>query len=290
MSVGLFFTALILGVRHGIDWDHIAAIADLTGAAESRRRGLVLSLLYAVGHAIVVFMLGVALIVAGRAIPESVASWMGRVVGVTLILLGCWILFELVTRRRDFRLRSRWMLLVDGSLAGVGRVRQSARGRVVEIDHDHPHDHSSAANHSSAAGHRHDHRKGHRSGHRHRHRHEVELPGRATGRDERSPGAVTATGIGMLHGVGVESPTQIAVFVASTTVVGATNGLVLLSAWVIGLILANTVLAVLAGAGVLQAERNFAIYATVAVVVAVLSIAMGVVYVLGFDVLPGILS
>src|SRR5919197_734526 len=29
-GMGLLVTALVLGIRHGIDWDHIAAITDIT--------------------------------------------------------------------------------------------------------------------------------------------------------------------------------------------------------------------------------------------------------------------
>ena len=29
-GVGLLWTALVLGIRHGFDWDHIAAITDVT--------------------------------------------------------------------------------------------------------------------------------------------------------------------------------------------------------------------------------------------------------------------
>jgi high-affinity nickel-transport protein len=93
----------------------------------------------------------------------------------------------------------------------------------------------------------------------------------------------------MLHGVGVESPTQIAIFVASTAAVGVNFGLFLLATWVVGLILANGVIAGLAGAGLLHAERSFPIYATLAVVVSLMSIGLGVVYLLGFDILPAIL-
>jgi len=33
MSFGLILTALGFGLRHGIDWDHIAAIADISSSA-----------------------------------------------------------------------------------------------------------------------------------------------------------------------------------------------------------------------------------------------------------------
>jgi hypothetical protein len=56
------------------------------------------------------------------------------------------------------------------------------------------------------------------------------------------------------------------------------------------LIVANAAIASLAGAGLLQAERNFLIYATLAVVVSLMSIGLGVLYLLGLDILPAILT
>lgn len=82
----------------------------------------------------------------------------------------------------------------------------------------------------------------------------------------------------MLHGVGVESPTQIAVFVASTSVVGWGAGLAILAAWCFGLVMANAGLAVLAGFGLLEARRNFGLYVAMAVLVAAGSIVMGTLY------------
>lgn len=314
MTLGLVLTALTLGLRHGVDWDHLAAIADLSGTAESRRRGFWLSFLYALGHAAVVLVLGALAIVAGTTIPDSVDAWMGRVVGVTLIALGIWVLAGLVRHRRAFRLRSRWMLVLDGTFAGLRRVRTRRSGRSISIEHDHDHDHA-GAEHDVPAAHDHSHREvasrdravtvaatagapndvdhgatpvsgapASRPAHAHRHRHDLALPDSPAARYDGS----TAAGIGMLHGVGIESPTQIAIFVASTSVVGAWGGLALLLAWVVGLIVANSVLAVLAGAGILHAERNFAVYATLAVLVAVMSIGMGALFALDIDALPAI--
>lgn len=336
MTVGLLLTALGLGLRHGVDWDHIAAIADLSGTAENRRRGFVLSMLYALGHALVVFGLGILAIGFGLAIPDSVDTWMGRIVGVTLIALGVWILVELIRKGRNFRLRSRWMLMIDGTFAGFRRVRNRAvrnraTQRFVSIEHEHEHDHSmidltdsamarQAEDDAHAEQHAHDHAhvkththalveqdhvvavgasessvatttgwRGfrHRSGsaHAHSHRHDLVLP---DGADARY-GNRTAAGIGMLHGVGIESPTQIAIFVASTSVAGFGFGVMLLTSWVAGLLLSNAVLAALAGAGVLNAERSFPVYATLAVVVSIMSIALGTLYLAGFDVLPEII-
>lgn len=329
MTAGLLVTALVLGLRHGVDWDHIAAIADLSGASNDRRRGFRLSFLYALGHAVVVFALGCLAIVAGSAIPDGLDRWMGRIVGLTLMWLGVWVIVELVRHGRDFRLRSRWMLVLDGAFAGFRRVARPAGRRLIEIEHEHEHEHGDAADvddnveHSVIGGHGdHDHEHGvgdavididqavgvaaasppndlaatgsvrrlltRRTRHSHSHRHVVPIPDRLGSTPDAGTGSGTAAGIGMLHGVGVESPTQIAVFVASTSVVGWTAGLAILAAWCVGLLLANSGLALLAGFGLLEARRNFAIYATVAVLVSIGSIVMGTLYVFELDVLPAI--
>lgn len=309
MTLGLLLTSFVLGLRHGIDWDHIAAIADLSGTAETRRRGFALSMLYAIGHGAVVFALGAAAIFAGASIPSSVDAWMGRVVGLTLVALGIWILVELARKGRSFRLRSRWILIISGTFAGLRRVRSSTSNRHVAVEHDHDHEHvdHDDASHTSTPAHDHAHlaetaeiaelaplRSGSGSGsgitsqpsnsldvqsdrHTHRHGHQLALPDDPSARY----GNGTATGIGMLHGVGIESPTQIALFVASTSVAGASVGLLLLAGWIAGLIIANVALALLAGFGLLHAERSFGIYATLVVIVGVMSIAMGTLFALG---------
>ncbi|MFT7475118.1 MAG: hypothetical protein ACI81L_002055 [Verrucomicrobiales bacterium] len=303
MTFGLLLTALGLGLRHGIDWDHIAAIADLSGTAENRKRGFLLSMTYAVGHAVVVFALGTLAIAFGLAIPDGLDAWMGRIVGFTLIALGGWILLELVRKGRDFRLRSRWMLIIDGTFAGLRHVRNGMAGRKITIEHDHDHDHVdqapdvlpahdhahiaeetqiSVAATRGAVGWRGFRQRMHR--HSHTHTHDLTLPDRP----DAAYGHRTATGIGMLHGVGIESPTQIAIFVASSAVAGVGFGLLLLGTWVIGLILANAFLAVIAGAGLLSAERSFPVYATLALIVSALSIALGVLYLVGLDSLPAL--
>lgn len=255
---------------------------------------------------------------------------MGRIVGVTLIFLGVWIMVELLRKGQDFRLRSRWMLVIDGTFAGMRRVKNGLSGRKITVEHDHTHEHDAevldlrdhairgetatsvaAHDHShideaqapvqnaplvnagsttEASGwrglrdriHGHSHAPAHT--HSHSHEHDLVLPDSAGA----SYGTGTATGIGMLHGVGIESPTQIAIFVASSAAVGVGFGLTLLAAWVVGLIVANAVLALFAGAGLLSAERSFPIYATIAVIVSVLSIALGVLYLVGLDVLPAL--
>ena len=153
-GIALLATALALGLRHGIDWDHIAAIADITSTTaateaaeeahdavheaggpehehahggsperdvhvavptdgatlvlpaampltrrrlvEDQRRSVGLGSLYAFGHAAVVIGLGLAALIFGAILPSWIDPIMGRVVGVTLVLLGAWVLYSAV--------------------------------------------------------------------------------------------------------------------------------------------------------------------------------------------------
>src|SRR3989344_9066533 len=90
----LFGTTLLLGLRHGIDWDHIAAITDITGSSSNSRQALILGTFYALGHGTVVIFLGLGAVMLGVKLPDWVDTVMEPVVGVTLILLGLYLAFS----------------------------------------------------------------------------------------------------------------------------------------------------------------------------------------------------
>lgn len=131
MTAGLLATSFALGLRHGFDLDHIAAIADLNSTADSRRHGFLRSLYDALGHAAVVFALGTLLLVAGASIPESIDQWMGRIVGATLVALGLAVLWDLKLNGDSVQFRSRWMLVLDGTFAGLRRIQRSRNRRTI---------------------------------------------------------------------------------------------------------------------------------------------------------------
>src|SRR3989454_10293163 len=84
--------------------------------AHEERHAIGLATLYAFGHAFVVVVLGVAALLLGAVLPAWVDPILQRVVGVTLVLLGLWVLFSVYQYLRgkgEFRLRSRWMLVFD---------------------------------------------------------------------------------------------------------------------------------------------------------------------------------
>lgn len=49
LGIGLIVGSLLLGLRRGVDWDHIAAITDIAATQDSPRRGFALGIVYAFG-------------------------------------------------------------------------------------------------------------------------------------------------------------------------------------------------------------------------------------------------
>src|SRR5260370_5789117 len=87
--------AAVLGFRHGLDYDHIAAISDITSVQTNRGRGMRLGLLYALGHAAMVAVLGSMIILLQLSLPHGMDRIAERLVGGTLLVLGVYFLRSL---------------------------------------------------------------------------------------------------------------------------------------------------------------------------------------------------
>ena len=274
-----------LGFRHGFDWDHIAAITDITSTtsashteanvsagapmpahghepdeirghahahdatgpgamhalAESRfaheeRHAVGLATLYALGHASVVVALGVAALLLGAVLPAWVDPILERVVGVTLVLLGVWVLFSVYQYLRgkgEFRLRSRWMLVFDFIRYGWGALQARIHG----------HEHTPSV-HATQYG------------------------------------PKTAFGVGMIHGVGAETGSQALLLAGIAGVTGVT-GIVILMAFVAGLLISNTLVAVVSASGFIGAQRLRAVYVVVGFVAGLGSLLIGILFITG---------
>ncbi len=91
--VGATLFASVLGVRHGLDWDHLSAIADLVGVPGQRtRRSVGLALWYCLGHGTVILVLGLLVGVVGLHLPPELDRVSEVVVGATLVLMGLLVL------------------------------------------------------------------------------------------------------------------------------------------------------------------------------------------------------
>ena len=84
----LFFTALVLGAAHSFAPDHLAAIGVFVSRRPHWRRALAIGARWAVGHSIVILVVGGALVMTGWRFPSALAPWVERLVGVMLMALG----------------------------------------------------------------------------------------------------------------------------------------------------------------------------------------------------------
>jgi len=303
---GVLLTGLALGIRHGIDWDHIAAITDITSttaaasAAEAAHeaqhlavsghhhghggrfelrahdagpgaatlapamRGtgslaigqeriprarlgseqveaIQLGTLYALGHGLVVVALGLAALAFGAILPEWLDPVMGRVVGLTLVGLGIWVLYSVLRYARggeSFRLRSRWMLIFDGARYAWRRFGARLHG--------------------------------------HEHVEPLEMS---------SYGPRTAFGVGMIHGIGAETGTQVLLIAAVGGAASAGLGAPMLLAFVIGLLISNFAIVVISSVGFVASQTRERVYVVVGAVAGVFSLVIGSIFLLGQDVI-----
>jgi len=132
-SVGLaLLVAVLLGLRHATDPDHLTAVATLIvsdandGPARARRLGLA----WGLGHALTLFACGLPVVLLGDALPQAVQQGAELAIGVLIAGLA-------------LRLLVRWR-------RGCFHTHPHAHGGVV---HAHPHVHEP----SGGAGHRHAH-------------------------------------------------------------------------------------------------------------------------------------
>lgn len=239
----VLLTTFLYGFRHGIDWDHIAAITDITSAvpsptaARAERGVLFLSTMYVLGHAAMVVTLGSAALLAHTLLPGWVDPILERVVGVTLILLSVWVFYSLVQYlrgRAEFRLRSRWMLIFSGIAYLWHRLHERLEGRA------------------------------------HEHKHRL---------TQYSP--VSAFIVGIIHGIGAETGSQVLLIAAVGGASGPESGLLLMGSFVAGLVLSNSLIAVVMAAGFLGAQSQRGVYVAVGSAAGLFSLVVGVYFLTG---------
>lgn len=83
-------TALLLGVRHAFEADHLAAVGAFAATRPGPRAALGFGLRWAAGHGAIVVVAGGALALLSVDVPTGVDLWFERAVGASLVALGAW--------------------------------------------------------------------------------------------------------------------------------------------------------------------------------------------------------
>ena len=196
-------SAAMLGFRHGLDYDHIAALSDISSVQSRPRDAMRYGLLYVAGHAATVAVLGAAAIAFRVALPPASDRWAERMVGITLLILGIYVLgtfFRPSTHNHGPR--TRITLLLNGVLWVYWRLSRIFGGTRVQAP-------------------------------------QVFKDGYGT---------TSTFVVGVIHGLGAETPTQILLFLMAANLGGTAAGLLGLLMFMLGLLIMNTLMcAALAG-------------------------------------------
>ncbi|MFK5986224.1 MAG: hypothetical protein QM479_12490 [Pseudomonadota bacterium] len=91
----LFLSGLGLGLIHAFDSDHLVAVSNLAIHKPSLKKTLGYSLHWALGHGFILLVLGLYASFVGLNIPLIIAHWAELLVGLMLIFLGLWTLYQL---------------------------------------------------------------------------------------------------------------------------------------------------------------------------------------------------
>jgi high-affinity nickel permease len=223
-----------LGFRHGFDYDHIAAISDITTVEPRLARSMKLGMLYALGHALTVVLLGIAVIFGRFQLSSRLNPWGERFVGCTLIALAIYVGFSMFSKKHSHNPRSRIVLVISGCRWLIWRLSSLLGGR-----HERPDSLRWSYNRKS-----------------------VFL-------------------IGIAHGIGAETPTQLSLFLVAADLGGIGKGLLGLAMFAIGLLVMNTLMTASAtglyGASSCRPRLNLWLSG----LTAVYSFGIGVIFLLG---------
>ena len=85
--------AILLGLRHATDPDHLAAVTTLLASTERRARDAAkLGLAWGAGHALTLFALGVPIVLYRASLPETVQRAAETATGFLIAGLALWLL------------------------------------------------------------------------------------------------------------------------------------------------------------------------------------------------------
>lgn len=109
MIVSILLLGFVIGMRHAIEADHVAAVASLTtrnkfsgsnALATAIKQGAV----WGLGHTLTLFIVGAVVLLMENVIPERLAQSLELVVGMMLVFLGVDVLHRLWKQRIHFHL------------------------------------------------------------------------------------------------------------------------------------------------------------------------------------------
>ena len=95
---------LLMGLRHALEVDHVAAVASLAARSAEARRIVGLGALWGLGHTLTLFTFGMMVLLLDAVIPQRLALSLELAVGVLLVILGGDIVGRMILARVHFHM------------------------------------------------------------------------------------------------------------------------------------------------------------------------------------------
>jgi ABC-type nickel/cobalt efflux system permease component RcnA len=123
--------AVLLGLRHATDPDHVAAVSTLVAGARERagRRAAELGLAWGLGHAVTLFAFGLPILLLDKYLPERLQQAAETAIAVVIVVLALRLLVR--WRRGAFHVH-------EHAHDGVRHVH--VHGHAETTGHGHPHE------------------------------------------------------------------------------------------------------------------------------------------------------
>ncbi|HHH38532.1 MAG TPA: urease accessory protein [Sedimenticola sp.] len=102
MDLSLLFLGFLLGMRHALESDHLAAVASLATRSPSLGQTIRQGAAWGLGHTLTLFLFGSAVLLLDRVVPERLAQGLEFAVGIMLLILGLDVLRRLRRERLHF--------------------------------------------------------------------------------------------------------------------------------------------------------------------------------------------
>jgi len=100
--LSLLFIGFLIGMRHALEADHVAAVASLATTSNSLKSAVRHGAVWGLGHTITLFLFGTIVIMTDSIVPEKMALGLEFAVGVMLLFLGIDVIRKLIRDRIHF--------------------------------------------------------------------------------------------------------------------------------------------------------------------------------------------
>jgi cytochrome c biogenesis protein CcdA len=91
--------ALVLGLEHAFDADHVVAISTILSDSKSVRKSLLLGTVWGLGHSVTIFIVGGIVLALRVMIPQSIENLFEGAAGFVLMILGVYVIRGLIIEK-----------------------------------------------------------------------------------------------------------------------------------------------------------------------------------------------